>query len=176
MNLFTLPICPRPRNVENRKIPARTGSLWFQTDFELLNLFLRIPGSWEPVYSLFFQPWCPKLKMRRRFFLHHAYVTLSTEFVDMPTSQVHGIQKTPQNDTKFLLSKCPNNSIQTLLFNWPFEVFVSNKGKETLGLFAAVKLKRLIRVDYARASMGKQERLIGCIGRHARYCLEQQVW
>ena len=40
------PTCPRSRNEKSWNGPEK----WFQDDFRLVNLFLRIPGSWEPVY------------------------------------------------------------------------------------------------------------------------------
>ena len=40
------PTCPRSRNKKTWNSPRK----WFHDDFRLVNLFLCIPGSWEPVY------------------------------------------------------------------------------------------------------------------------------
>ena len=41
------PTCPRSRNEKSWNSPGK----WFHDDFRLVNLFLSIPGSWEPVYG-----------------------------------------------------------------------------------------------------------------------------
>ena len=54
VNLSYVADCPRSRNEKSWNGPRK----WFHNDFRLINLFLHIPGSWEPVYSNVWFPSC----------------------------------------------------------------------------------------------------------------------
>ena len=51
VNLYSAMAFSRSRYEIARKNPKQ----WFHNDFRRVNLFLRIPGSWEPVYKAMFQ-------------------------------------------------------------------------------------------------------------------------